>query len=204
MQQAPLPTAARVQEVFEEVLAEREFAVGDTPPLVRLFNRIIDAVQRFLSRWMPDLGEEQVRVLAWLLLAGTVVLSALVVWRWISDRGPRRRTAAGGSVAHEAPRDAAGWVSFARSEAAAGHLREAATGLYQAVIRHLETEGAVRYGEWKTPGDYALEAGRDPDLRGPFRSFLSHFVALAFGPSEPTREGLDVLFARAERLGCRT
>ncbi len=72
------------------------------------------------------------------------------------------------------------------------------------MILDLETKGTVRYGEWKTPGDYAVEVSADSALRGPLRGFLAHFVTIAFGHAEPTEEALDALFARAERLGCPT
>lgn len=204
MPQSQVPTVSRVQEVFEEVLAQPEFRERGTSPLFKFLGAIADAIERFVARWLPSVGEEQVRLVSWALLLGAVCAGVYVSWRWLSERKPRAGKRATGTFASPVPRDAAAWAQWARAEALAGRPREAATGLYQAVILHLEGQGTLRYGDWKTPGDYALEASADPRLRVPLRSFLGQFVALAFGPVEPTHEAIESLFAGAERLGCPT
>jgi hypothetical protein len=202
MSQSQVPAVSRVQEVFEQVLAQPEFRERGTSPLFEFLGAIANTIERFLARWLPSIGEEQVRLVSWFLLASAVCAGVYVTWRWLSDRTPGARRPPRTVSAPPALRDAAAWAQWARAEALAGRLREAATGLYQAVLLHLEAQGTLRYGDWKTPGDYASEVSPDPRLRVPFRSFLGHFVALAFGPVEPTHEELESLFVRAERLGC--
>lgn len=202
MPQSRIPAVSRVQEVFEQVLALPEFRDLTASPLARVLEAVVDALGRFFARWLPTVEDSQIRLVSWLLLVGTAIAGAYLGVRWIAGRLPGTPRRGRDTSSRPAPRDAAGWGKWARAEALAGRLSEAATGLYQAVILHLEARGALRYGEWKTPGDYALEVSTEEALHAPFRSFLGQFVEVAFGPEEPTPEALGSLFAGAERLGC--
>ena len=92
-------------------------------------------------------------------------------------------------------------MSWAREAARAGRLREAATGVYQATILRMDARGSLRYREWKTPGDYALEMPDNEPSRAAFVDFLGRFLELAFGASEPTDEGFEAFSAAASRIG---
>ena len=137
-----------------------------------------------------------------LLVIATAVAVVVVAWQQtVGRRGTSTRR--GPAAAAPGPRGVAEWIEWARGARGSGDLRLAATGLYQAVVLHLESRGVIRFGEWKTPGDYADEIdGRAEAV--PFEAFLALFVEIAFGPREPTGEALDRLFTRAERLGCPT
>lgn len=203
MQQSGMPAPSRVQEVLDQVLAQPEFQYAGTSPLVRLWQGARDLIRRFFERWWPALGDSQVRFLSWLLLAVTVAFGGYLVTRWILGRRPTTRSRRGGDVPPRSePLDSAGWGEWARAKARAGLLREAATGRYQSAILHLDSRGALRYREWKTPGDYALEMSDEEALRAPFLDFLGRFVEVAFGPHEPTPEAFESLSAGAKSLGC--
>jgi hypothetical protein len=201
MQEAGLPGAARVSAVFEEVLEAPEFQYADASPLARLMATLGEALTNFLSRWWPSLGETQVRVMSWIALVVASVLLAMLVARWAS-RG--HRSPSGGRREPAArPLDAHGWAAEARAAAAAGRYRQAATGVYQATILHLDSVGSLRYGAWKTPGDYALEASAKDEGGGRLADFLASFVEMAFGPREPVASDFDALSLRAAKLGAR-
>jgi hypothetical protein len=201
MQEAGLPAPAEISAAFEEVLREPEFQYADSSPLLSWIATIRDALLDLLGRWWPELGDAQLRLISWLALAAAVSVLVVLVTRWAS-RGYRAHSGGSGESAPR-PRDAHGWAAAARASAAAGRYREAATGVYQATILHLDSVGSVRYGEWKTPGDYALEVSGDGDLRLRLTDFLSAFVELAFGPREPGSSDFEALSLRAARLGSR-
>ncbi len=203
MQQSGIPAPRRVQEVLDQVLAQPEFQYAGTSPLVRLWQGAWDLIRRFVERWLPTLGDSQIRFMSWLLLIVTVAFSGYLVTRWILGRRPTVRSRRGGEVSLPSePLDSAGWGEWAHAKARAGRLREAATGRYQSAILHLDSRGALRYREWKTPGDYALEMSDEEALRAPFLDFLGRFVEVAFGPHEPTPEAFESLSAGAKSLGC--
>jgi Domain of unknown function (DUF4129) len=212
MLQSRIPDVDRVRQVFEEVLSQPAFRTrAESPlsaflhaigrPFERFFRSVGQAVGRLLARWLPGLDPGQICLIGWVAL---VALIGLLLYVLIHRFGGRQDAPRPPARARAAPADRtpAGWMSWARERAMAGRLRDAASGLYQAVILSLEARGALRYGEWKTPGDYAIEVSGDPGLRGPFRGFLAQFVAITFGPADPTPEALATLFDHAERLGC--
>ena len=155
----------------------------------------------FLTRWFPDLGETETLVLSWLfvaLLSTTAIY--LLLRRFREGPGPGLSRGQQAASLSSRPRDAGEWREWARRSAEAGRLRDAATGIYQATILDLDARGAVRYREWKTPGDYAAEAPRG-ELGPLFLDFLGRFVEVAFGPGEPTLEAYEALSAGALRVG---
>ena len=193
----------RVQEVFDQVLAQPEFQYAGTSLVVAWIQAALDLIGRVLGRWLPALGDSESRLLSWLLIAVTVAVGGYVATRWVLGRRPTTRSRRPGDVSPRSePLDSAGWGEWARAKARAGRLREAATGRYQSAILHLASLGALRYREWKTPGDYALEISDEEALRAPFLDFLGRFVEVAFGPHEPTPEAFESLSVRAKRLGC--
>jgi hypothetical protein len=190
--------------VFEDVLAGRDFQYAESSPWVRWLQAFVELLRDILRRWWPDLGESEVRLISWLALAVLTGLAVLLIHRWASgaERRNRRRSRLGTEAAAD-PLDARSWASRARSAAAAGRYREAATGLYQATILEMDAAGRLRYRDWKTPGDYALEIRVEDPARSGFLAFLSDFVAVAFGPAEPDASSFASLSGRAAALGSR-
>jgi len=141
-------------------------------------------------------------VLSWVLIVAVAGTAIYLLLRRLGERAvaPGGVTATSGSAAPR-PRDSAEWMAWAREAASAGRLRAAATGVYQATILRLDARGAVRYREWKTPGDYAVEMPATEPLRAPFMDFLGRFLELAFGASEPTTERYEAFAAAASRMG---
>ncbi len=203
MRQSEIPAPDRVQEVLDRVLAQPDFQYAGTSPIMRWIAEALDSVGRFFERLLPTLEDSQIRFLSWLLLGLTVVFAGYLVTRWILGRQLAVRSRRGSEVPLPSePLDSAGWGEWARAKARAGLLRAAATGRYQSAILHLDSRGVLRYRDWKTPGDYALEMSDEEALRAPFLDFLVRFVEVAFGPHEPTPEAFESLSAGAERLGC--
>lgn len=202
--QAQIPTPDAVDSVFADVLSRPEFQYTGTSPLERWLSGALEFFFDLLRRWFPALSDAQVRWVQGLVFFFVVLGLILLATRWARGRSsaePRRSVprASGPEM-----RDARAWRRWASSAAAEGRLREAATGLYQSVILHLDSRGAVRHREWKTPGDYLDEVGDDATLRARLRDFLEGFVELAFGRGEPTPDAFELLDASADRLGCPT
>lgn len=200
MQEASIPDAEAVRGVFREVLAGPDFQYAGTSPLVRAFRAVVEWVQDLFHRWFPALGDSETRTLSWIALGLCALFAIHFLLRRLRDRRPRPRRETAFEEPTRAPRDAEGWWIWARGRAQAGHLRDAATGVYQATILRLDARGSLRYGEWKTPGDYALEVSAS-DVRAPFMDFVGRFVEIAFGPAEPTTEAYEALSTGAARLG---
>lgn len=199
---AQLPEAEAIRSVFESVLAGPDFEPVRTSLAERVVRFIWTVLDRLFGDWLPTLEEGPLEVLSLLLVTAAAAAMVVTAWRKTVGRGvsvTRRQE----SATEPGPRGVSDWVEWARGARGDGDLRLAATGLYQAVVLHLEGRGALRYGEWKTPGDYAEEIGAREEAV-PFESFLALFVQVAFGPQEPTDDAVDTLFNRAERLGCPT
>ena len=197
---AQLPEAEAIRSVFEGVLAGPDFEPVRTSLAARVVRWVWTTIDRLFGDLLPTLEEGPLEVLSLLLVTAAAVALVVTGWRRTVGRGVRVRRSQP-EVVPTGPRGVADWVEWARGARGGGDLRLAATGLYQAVVLHLESRGALRYREWKTPGDYADEIeGRDEAV--PFEAFLALFVEIAFGPREPTGDAVDTLFTRAERLGC--
>jgi len=203
MQEGTLPASGRVRAVFEEVLTGAEFQYAEASPWARWMQAFSDFVGDLLRRWWPDLQDSDIRIISTIALVFLTAASVLFIYRWASGNQRRSRRAERPEDRLAEPLDAGGWAARARAAAAAGRYREAATGLYQATILRMNAQGRLRYRDWKTPGDYALEiSGQDPDRAG-FIAFLGGFVEAAFGPAEPDSSVFDALAARATMLGSR-
>ena len=200
--QEGLPSTSRVRAVFDEVLAGEDFRYAEATPWSRWLQAFVDFLRDILSRWWPDLGESGVRLISWAALVILAGIFLLLIHRWASGAERRSRRRGGQPVGSSVDRpDARGWASRARAAAAAGRYREAATGLYQATILELDAAGRLRYRDWKTPGDYALEISGEDAERAGFIAFLADFVTMAFGPVEPDASAFASLSSRAAVLG---
>lgn len=203
LQTAP-PTPAAIDSVFSEVLSRPEFRYTGTSPLERWLSGAMEFVFDLLRRWFPALSDTQVRwvqgLVFFVVLAGLVLLAT----RWARERRREEPRSSAAPGAEPELRDARAWRRWATSAAAEGRFREAATGLYQAVILHLDSRGAVRHRAWKTPGDYLDDVRADATLRARLRDFLEDFVEVAFGRGQPTPDAFEALNASADRLGCPT
>lgn len=200
-QQTGVAPAEDVREVFRDVLAQPDFNYVGEPPLVTGLRAILEWARDLIDRFFPTLTDSQVRVVSWILLVATVAFGLyLLVRRVQGGRRPRQSRTGAVGPASAGPRDATEWMTWATAAAGAGRLRDAATGLYQATILRMDAGGSLRYRDWKTPGDYALEVS-GPEERAPFLEFLDRFVEVAFGPGDPTREDYEALSASATRVG---
>lgn len=203
--QEALPSSDGIRAAFEDVLAGEEFRYAEAAPWARWFQAFVDFLRDVLGRWWPDLEDSDLRMISWAALALFTIAVVLLAHRWASrlERRSRRvaRDAEGGA---EAPLDARGWASRARAAAAAGRYREAATGLYQATILDMDARGRLRYRDWKTPGDYAVEVSGEEATRAGFIAFLGDFLTIAFGPADPDASAFEALTTRAAALGSPT
>lgn len=194
-----LPEAETIRAVFQDVLAGPDFEPARLSLAERFVRFVFETLDRIFGDWLPTLDDGTTRVIALIVVA--ILVGTLVRMVWIRTRGTEGRRGRRSAPAKTGPRSPGEWADVAWKARSRGDLRGAATGLYQAVVLHLEGRGALRYGEWKTPGDYALEIhGEDSAAR--FEAFLALFVEIAFGPDEPSDAAVDSLFHRAQGVGC--
>ena len=108
MQQSGVPAPGRVQEIIDQVLAQPEFQYASTSPVVRWIRAALDLIGRVVRRWLPALGDTQIQLLSWLLVAVTVAVGGYVATRWkLGHRTPMRPQA--GNVSTQAvPLDSVG------------------------------------------------------------------------------------------------
>jgi hypothetical protein len=187
-------TATVVDSVLSAVLARPEFTPAPTSPLGRLLTAaggwILERIHMALRWLLPDLD---VSALQWgvigrmaqpvLLVIGVLVLGYIVTIGVRAFRGRRRRRR-GGAGDRPEPVTAADWEAAARAAADAGRWREAALALYQAVLRRLAQEGAVRFDPSRTPGEYRRELRSHPQLGDRVDRFVRAFERAAFGRSD--------------------
>jgi hypothetical protein len=194
------PTSpSEIRAVFDQVLASEEFTPPGSSPLETVLRWMGDGLEWIFEQLFPSGPIESSTVMTWIVVALALVALRMLVVRLGRGRFRARRE----RETPVAPRDAAAWIRWARMRAGEGSLREAATGVYQAVVHHMAEKGAVRHQSWKTPGDYVDEMARDPALRQRFTHFLGDFLVLAFGPVPPTREEVAALEEHARSLGVR-
>lgn len=191
---------SEIRAVFDEILASEEFRPPGSSPLEIVLGWLGDGLAWLFEHLFPSGPVESSTVLTWVLVVLALVALRLVMVRY--GRGHRR--ARSEPDVRVTPRDASAWIRWARMRAAEGALREAATGVYQAVVHQMGEGGAVRPQSWKTPGDYLDELTRDAALRQRFDGFVGEFLVLAFGPVPPTREDLLGLEGHARSFGVRT
>ena len=199
-----IPGVEDVREVFRRELSGPEYVVVDDSVLARGLRWIGELVQRLVDWAFPG-GVEAGPApwVPWLLLGAGGLLVFLLI-RAVR-RGDVRRPGTGGPArTTPTPRGAREWEAWADERAARGEFGSAATGYYQAALRRLDDAGAVRYGAWKTPGDYVDEVDPAWPGRTAFVSFVADFVETAFGTDGPGAESVARLAKRQKSLEVRS
>lgn len=193
--QAAPPAAEEVAVALREVLARPEFQPAAGRPGRGLWARAIRWLFDALDRLLPDIPSLPGGPILNAIAIAALAAGAFVLVRRLA-RNRRRRGAPAPAMARgeSAPptepaleRTAEEWEARARELLAAGHPREAALALYQAVLRRLADAGLIRYDTSKTPGDYRREMADAPAAAG-YVAFLRRFEPLAFG-RVPERDG---------------
>jgi len=190
-----------LRQVFRRELAASEYTVIGESVLQRLLRSGWDLLTQ-LFRWAFPGGVETGPApwVSWVLVALGAFALVLVIR---AARAPRRADT--GALPMPGltggPSGSRDWEAWADARAAEGAYREAATGYYQAALKHLDEEGALRFGEWKTPGDYLEELDAGHDRREAFVAFVSDFVSTTFGTGGSGAESVERLARRLKSLG---
>jgi Domain of unknown function (DUF4129) len=208
--QTQLPSGPQVSRALERVYARPELAPRE-PGLLdgvrEAIGRVLARIGEFLARFFA-LRTESPPVFYGVLVVLVAIGLAIVVYfilntlaRLRDSDAPARPPRAPFGAVDARVRSAAEWEEAARRAAAAGHFREAAVALYQALLLRLETAGALRYDPAKTPGDYRREARRDPRAAGALTAFLRGFEPAVFGGRALDAAGYDRLRGAAGEAG---
>jgi hypothetical protein len=202
--QRPLPPSDHVAATLREVLARPEFQRAEDS------ESLLGGLYRRILRWfaehpidLPALpGGNVVNALAIMVMVIALALGVRSLARSRARRRPpaARTTGSGGTVEAAVDRTAEEWEARARELAAAGHARDAALALYQAVLRRFADAGIVRYHASKTPGDYRREM-RGQEVVRPYGDFLADFEPIAFGRSAGVEIGALFPLAAAAAPG---
>ncbi len=201
-----LPAPEEISGTLREILAGPDFATFEPPvgnPLLdAVITRLLQLLDWFLE--MMDRAPAAVFTLAILIPVLALLAAGVIIVR--RRRGAVRRTADGHEPVEEAtPVTPAEWLRLASARAGRGRLRSAATALYQGFLLTLDQRGALAFHPSKTPGDYALEIGRDYSAGTDARSggqFLNSFQGFSFGQEDPTSDGYADLTRLAREAGC--
>ncbi len=205
LDRSPPPEA--ISETLREVLAGPEFATFEPPVQTSLLGELINVLMRLVD-WIRSLLERDttgvLQALAVLLPLLVLVAAGVIVIRRRRD-AVRRPAASGGAPVEEVPVTASEWMRLAGERAGKGHLRSAATALYQGFLLSLDGRGALAFHPSKTPGDYTREMSRTyaagMDARAG-RRFINSFQGFSFGHENPTDEGYADLSRLAREAGC--
>jgi hypothetical protein len=193
---APLPTAAQVQKAVSAVYRRPEYQERHG-----VMDRVWEQVGRALA-WIGDrIGQLAALrhsapvlfwiIVGWLALSAAAILAHLV---WTAVKAARRGDdgpAPAAKTKAARPRGPAEWEAEAARLAAEGRLREAAVALYPALLLRLDALDAIRFDPSKTPGDYRLEARKDPAAAGALNAFLRLFEPVVFGGRALDQDGWE-------------
>ncbi len=201
-----LPAPDEISGALREILAGPDFATFDAPVSNPFLRVIVDRLMAVLE-WILEVIDRApglASVLAVLIPALALLAAGAIIVR--RRRGAVRRTADGQeSELEQTPVTPSEWLRLASRRAGEGHLRSAATALYQGFLLTLEQRGTLAFHPSKTPGDYALEiargysAGTDTRAGG---QFLSSFQGFSFGQEDPSDDGYADLARLAREAGC--
>ncbi|MYA10632.1 MAG: DUF4129 domain-containing protein [Gemmatimonadetes bacterium] len=203
LDQSPPPEA--ISEALREILAAPEFATFEPPARTSLIGELLGLVMRLVD-WILSLFDASglLKVLAVVLPLLVLVAAGVIVVRRRRD-AVRRPAKAGDPSMEEVPVTASEWMKLASDRAGKGHLRSAATALYQGFLLTLDGMGALAFHPSKTPGDYTREMSRSyaagTDARAG-RRFINSFQGFSFGHESPTDDGYADLSRLAREAGC--
>lgn len=205
LDQSPPPEA--ISETLREILAGPEFATFEPPVRTSLIGEVLNLLMRLVD-WVRSLFERDasglLQALAVLLPILVLVAGGVIVMRRRRD-AVRRPARAGDPSTEEVPVTASEWMRLASDRAGKGHLRSAATALYQGFLLTLDGMGALAFHPSKTPGDYTREMSRSyaagTDARAG-RRFINSFQGFSFGLESPTDDGYADLSRLAREAGC--
>ncbi|WP_420462020.1 DUF4129 domain-containing protein [Candidatus Palauibacter sp.] len=206
----PLPSPDEMSAVLREVLAESDFVTAALPLRQRIIQWIGEAIGEaweWLRQLLFDDGSGLMTVLAILVPLAALVALGVLAFRhvpgWVG--GASGEDDGGGGAGHT-PRSAGEWLQLARSRAGEGDFRPAASALYQGFLLSLDEMGTLAFHPSKTPGDYALEIGRErrggEGGAGAGTRFIRSFQRLSFGEEAPTSGGYADLATLARDAGC--
>ena len=201
------PPAQEISETLREILAGPEFATFEPPVRTSMIGELFELLMRLVD-WVRSLFERDasglLQVLAVLLPLLVLVAAGVIVVRRRRD-AVRRPVEAGDPSIEEVPVTATEWMKLASDRAGRGHLRAAATALYQGFLLTLDGRGALAFHPSKTPGDYTREMSRTHaagmDARAG-RRFINSFQGFSFGHENPTDDGYADLSRLAWEAGC--
>ena len=182
----PATGSPQARDDLERILKRPEFEAVGPPSPWELFRARVEAwIQRMLLKLFGGIARYPLggQILFWFLVAATVGVVAMWVFRFFASRD--RVNVLPPSVAVTAVRTWQEWIRAAREAAKEGNFREAVHSAYWAGISRLEDLGAVPKDRTKTPREY-LRIMAEP---GSGR----------LAPSPAHREPLAALTMRLER-----
>ncbi len=200
---APPRDLSRERVRLGRILAQREFAdVGGPSWFERVRQRVLLFLVRLLERVVtssniPAIG----RIVVYLLVGITLLVTALWVYRSLRRRGARDAPRVG-----ELPPSAKAWTAWlaeARDAGARGAWRDGVHLGYWAAISFLESAGAWPPDRARTPREYLRLVPEGDGHRPVLSSLTSRFELVWYGDQAADDRTFASVLADLERLGCR-
>jgi hypothetical protein len=199
--------ATNARDHLRGILSRREFrGVEAQSPLEAWKDRLLRWMLRLLGRGFEHLPETPIfgRVLLWSLMACTVAIAGILIWRVLS-RAARDTASLGDLTPHDAPsaKPWRQWLAEAEAAAQRGDLRDAIHLGYWASISYLEAGGSWRPDRARTPREYLSLLPEQSTRREPLTELTWCFENTWYGNRPASEQDFSFAMVQLERLGCR-
>lgn len=188
-----------------EILQRPEFQWQPVPPhpLQALWDRLMNAFNRFLDWLFPDVDGVIPLPLDWIItLIGTIILIAVFLYILQGTWGNliAEAESAGNGEGDTAPLTADTARQRARQLAQAGDHRTAIRYLYLASLLLLEERGLLRYDRTLTNRETLRSVANRPDLAAPLQDVVETFDRVWYGYQEVDQPAFEHYAEKVEDL----
>jgi hypothetical protein len=169
-------------------------------------------IKEKLMRWMmklfsfiaknPEQATMFAKVFVWTVCGLVVVLIGWRLLRWAMEEGPPEAAREYILFAPSA-KSWKQWIEEAREARERGDLREAIHLSYWAAISYLESSGAWRPDNARTPREYLRLIARDNPAWAALLEITRTFEVTWYGERVPELNDCEAMLARVEQIACR-
>lgn len=150
----------------------------------------------------PEQAAMFAKVFVWTVCGLVVVLIGWRLVRWAMEEGPPE-TAREYILFAPSAKSWTQWMQEAREARERGDLRDAVHLSYWAAISYLESSGAWRPDNARTPREYLRLIARDNPARSALLEITRKFEVTWYGERVPELDDCEAMLAQVEQIACR-